>query len=194
MKMIYEMFAIIIVAAVTENLLFARALGADHILERTKSYQTIIRLGVMTCVLSFFGGIIAWLFKFFLKGYAWWPLFRGPSVLISICAVYFLLTLILGRRKVETAQSLPVIAAFNGASLGTVLIAIVSQNTFLQTIAYCLGCSLGLTIGMMLVHSGRERLELCNVPKSFNGLPITLIYIGILSLATYGLIGHQLPT
>ncbi|MDF3004124.1 MAG: putative NADH:ubiquinone oxidoreductase, subunit RnfA [Oscillospiraceae bacterium] len=194
MKAIYEMMAVIIVAAVTENLLFARALGVDHILERTKSYRAIIRLGAMTCVVSFLGGILAWVFKFALKGYSWWPIFRGLSVLLSISMAYFLITVIIGTRKVKTAQSLPVVAAFNGASFGAVLIAILSKDTLLQTIAYCLGCSAGLTIAMMLVHSGRERLELCKVPKSFNGLPITMIYIGILSLAIYGLIGHQLPT
>lgn len=194
MKALYEMLAVITVAAVTENLLFARALGVDHILERTKSYRAIIRLGAMTCVVSFLGGILAWVFKFTLKGYAWWPVFRGPAVLISISAVYFLIVLLGGTRNLHSVHSLPVLAAFNGASLGAVLIAILSKDTLLQTIAYCLGCSAGLTIAMMLVHSGRERLELCKVPKSFGGLPITMIYIGILSLAIYGLIGHQLPT
>ncbi|MEA5136280.1 MAG: Rnf-Nqr domain containing protein [Candidatus Fimivivens sp.] len=194
MKALYEMMAVIIVAAVTENLLFARALGVDHILERTKSYRAIIRLGAMTCVVSFLGGIFAWVFKFALKGYSWWPIFRGLSVLLSISIAYFLISVVIGTRKVKTAQSLPVVAAFNGASLGAVLIAILNKDTLLQTIAYCIGCSAGLTIAMMLVHSGRERLELCKVPKSFSGLPITMIYIGILSLAIYGLIGHQLPT
>lgn len=194
MKAIYEMLAIITVAAVTENLLFARAIGADHIMEHTKSYHAIIRLGAMTCVVSFLGGILAWVFKFALKGYAWWPVFRGPAVLISISAAYFLIAFLSDARKLRPAQSLPVTAAFNGAALGTVLIALLSKETLLQTIAYCLGCSAGLTIAMMLVHSGRERLELCKVPKSFSGLPITMIYIGVLSLAIYGLIGHQLPT
>ncbi len=194
MKALYEMLAVIIVAAVTENLLFARALGVDHILERTKSYRAIIRLGAMTCVVSFLGGVMAWVFKFTLKGYAWWPVFRGLAVLISISAAYFLIVVLTGTRNLHSVQSLPVTAAFNGASFGAVLIAILSRDTLLQTIAYCLGCSAGLTIAMMLVHSGRERLELCKVPKSFGGLPITMIYIGILSLAIYGLIGHQLPT
>ena len=30
------------------------------------------------------------------------------------------------------------------------------------------------------------------VPRAFRGLPILLIYIGILSLALYGLLGHPL--
>lgn len=194
MKAIYEMLAIITVAAVTENLLFARAIGVDHILERTKSYHAIIRLGALTCVVSLLGGVLAWVFKFALKRYAWWPIFRGSAVLLSISAAYLLLVLLVGTRNLRSAHSLPVTAAFNGASFGAVLIAIVSRETLLQTIAYCLGCSAGLTIAMMLVHSGRERLELCKVPKSFDGLPITMLYIGILSLAIYGLIGHQLPT
>lgn len=194
MKAFYEMLSIITVAAVTENLLFARAIGVDHILERTRSYRAIIRLGALTCAVSFLGGILAWVFKFALKSYTWWPLFRGPAVLLSISAAYFLLVVLAGTRNLRSPHALPVTAAFNGASFGAVLIAIVSRETLLQTIAYCLGCSAGLTIAMMLVHSGRERLELCRVPKSFSGLPITMLYIGILSLAIYGLIGHQLPT
>lgn len=195
MKALYEMLAVIIVAAVTENLLFARALGVDHIIERTKSYHDIIRLGAVTCVVSFLGGILAWVFKYALKDFAWWPVFRGLAVLLSISAAYFLIAVLCGgNRKLYSAQSLPVTAAFNGASFGAVLIAILSKETLLQTIAYCLGCSAGLTMALMLVHSGRQRLELCKVPKSFSGLPITMIYIGILSLAIYGLIGHQLPT
>lgn len=194
MKALYEMLAIVTVAAVTENLLFARAIGADRILERTRSYNTIIRLGALTCVVSLLGGILAWLLKSALKAYVWWPVFRGTAVLLSICVVYFLLVTLAGTRNLHTAYALPVTAVFNGASFGAVLIAIVSRETLLQTVAYCLGCSAGLTIAMMLVHSGRERLELCRVPKSFAGLPITMLYIGILSLAIYGLIGHQLPT
>lgn len=194
MKALYEMLSIITIAAVTENLLFARAIGVDHILERTRSYRVIIRLGALTCAVSFLGGVLAWVFKFALKGYAWWPLFRGPAVLLSISAAYFLMVTLAGARNLRSPHALPVTAAFNGASFGAVLIAIVSRETLLQTVAYCLGCSAGLTIAMMLVHSGRERLELCRVPRSFSGLPITMLYIGILSLAIYGLIGHQLPT
>lgn len=194
MKIIVEMLAIITYAAVIENLLFARALGADQILERTRSYRNIIRLGTITCASATLGGIFAWISKYFLGQFTWWTTFRGMVVLISVIFAYFIVSIVMGTRKVRSAQSLPVIASFNGASFGAVLIALLSQETLLKTMAYCVGCSAGLVIAMMLVHSGRERLEICKVPKSFSGLPITMIYIGILSLAIYGLIGHQLPT
>ena len=53
---------------------------------------------------------------------------------------------------------------------------------------------LGNLLAMVLVREGELRLEMCNVPRAFRGLPVTLIYIGLISLAFYGLVGHQLPT
>ena len=194
MKILYELFAVVITATITENLIFARALGVDGIIKRTRSYRNIIRLGLMTCAVSVLGGIFCYFFKHILSQYHWWGLFRGAFVLLSVILAYFIITLLLGLRKLRTEHELPVIGAFSGATVGAVLVALLSTETFFQTIAYCIGCSLGLMIAMMLIHSGRERLELCKVPRAFSGLPITMVYIGILSLAIYGLIGHQLPT
>ena len=49
-------------------------------------------------------------------------------------------------------------------------------------------------LAVIIVGYGLTRLEYCRVPKIFRGVPIALIYLGLLSLAFYGLIGHQLPT
>ena len=54
--------------------------------------------------------------------------------------------------------------------------------------------SLGFGLAVIIVGYGLTRLEYCRVPKIFRGVPIALIYLGLLSLAFYGLVGHQLPT
>ena len=41
-----------------------------------------------------------------------------------------------------------------------------------------------------IVREGRRRLRSKDVPAIFQGLPSSLIYVGILSLAIYGLVGH----
>ena len=84
-------------------------------------------------------------------------------------------------------------AAFNGAVFAAVLLAAADRLSLFQTVVYCLGSAAGLTLAMMLIHSGRERMELSEVPRAFRGLPVTMIYIDILCLAIYVLIGHQLP-
>jgi electron transport complex protein RnfA len=42
----------------------------------------------------------------------------------------------------------------------------------------------------MVLFSGlREHLALCNVPKSFKGLPVALITVGIMAMAFLGFSG-----
>ncbi len=47
-------------------------------------------------------------------------------------------------------------------------------------------------MAVALVRGAQERLQSEAVPATFRGLPITLLYIGILALAIYGFTGHML--
>ena len=44
---------------------------------------------------------------------------------------------------------------------------------------------------VMLVTEAQNRLRSRAIPEAFRGLPITLIYIGVLALAIYGFTGHS---
>ena len=44
---------------------------------------------------------------------------------------------------------------------------------------------------VMLVTEAGNRLRSKAIPEAFRGLPITLIYIGVLALAIYGFTGHS---
>ena len=119
------------------------------------------------------------------------------STLACVCAVFTLLYLV-------TRAWFPRIhyplrrdaanAAFSCAVLGTILIAFSGGYGFVKTVCFAFGSGIGYTAALRLVREGRRRIALSDVPRAFRGLPIMLLYIGILSLAIYGLIGHQLPT
>ena len=55
------------------------------------------------------------------------------------------------------------------------------------------GTGIGFTLASYTVRIAFEHLSSNAVPESFRGFPITLIYIGLVSLALYGVIGHELP-
>lgn len=181
---------------VVENLLFARALGIEGIIEHTRTYRRIARFGLMNTAVTLLGGMMAWAMSHLLEHYAVWNTVKGALTLCCLCVSY-LVVRACGLRIRQTEhgdRGILLSAAFNGAAFGTMLLTISTHLTLIQTLLYSLGCSAGLTGAMLLVHAGRERLEFSRVPRAFTGLPITLIYIGVLSLAIYGLIGHPLPT
>ena len=189
-----QFILIMVAGAVTENLLFARAFGVDRIIDRSRSYKKILSFGLMYCFTVCLGSVFAWEVRSWFETIWWWNDVRGLMVLLCIIVSYFILLCIVGFDRVKSTDSAPVVVAFNGASFGAVFLSIANYQKLLEILTYCLGCSVGITVAMMLVHSGRERLEVSRIHKSFAGIPITMIYIGILGLAVYGLMGHRLPT
>lgn len=54
-----------------------------------------------------------------------------------------------------------------------------------------IGSGLGYVLAVLLVTEARHRLRSKAIPEAFRGLPITLVYIGVLALAIYGFTGHS---
>ena len=52
-----------------------------------------------------------------------------------------------------------------------------------------MGKGLGFMLGMVLCSDVRSRIEGCDAPKSFQGLPITLIAASITSVSFMGFAG-----
>lgn len=94
-------------------------------------------------------------------------------------------------RRAQLLRIVP-LAALNSGVLGTVLVE--------RTQSFTLGQSLGFgpwqrpwlcVLAVLLVTEARHRLRSKAILKAFRGLPITLVYIGVLALAIYGFTGHS---
>jgi Na+-transporting NADH:ubiquinone oxidoreductase subunit E/electron transport complex protein RnfA len=72
-----------------------------------------------------------------------------------------------------------------------VLVAQTQSFTLPQAMGFDLGSGLGYILAVMLVTEAQHRLRSRTIPRAFRGLPITLIYIGVLALAIYGFTGHS---
>ena len=191
-----EVLYTLITAAIVENVLFARAMGTHDMIIHSKTYNGILQYIAGVGLVSLLGGSLSWGLKTLLQEMPIWSLVRWPAVLLSVIIVFAILVLLNDKllHIKGIAYNVFTTMTFNGAAFGIILLALVNMKTFVTALAYILGCSVGLGLAMFLLHSGREHMEYSNLPRSFQGLPITLIYIGILSLAICGLLGHQLPT
>ena len=83
---------------------------------------------------------------------------------------------------------LPLITT-NCAVLGVTINNISDGYNFLESMISPLGCGLGFLLAMVLFSGVRTRLEGKNIPKSFQGIPITLLAASIVSLAFFGFAG-----
>lgn len=83
---------------------------------------------------------------------------------------------------------LPLITT-NCAVLGVTINNITDGYGFLESMVSSLGVGLGFLLAMVLFAGVRSRIENCPAPKSFQGLPVTLVAASIVSLAFFGFTG-----
>lgn len=188
-------FGYAVLALFAQNAIFTRALGVSRLVQLTGDNRTSSLLfGVLLCVTQVLLAPLAW----YLGGLAG-PLGLGASArplvyvgcIALVClAEHLVLQLTNLPRKDQLLRILP-LAALNSCVLGTVLITRTQAFTLTQSVGFGLGSGLGYILAVMLVTEAQTRLSNSQtIPSAFRGLPILLIYIGILALAIYGFTGH----
>ncbi|MEG1858419.1 MAG: electron transport complex protein RnfA [Pseudoflavonifractor sp.] len=83
---------------------------------------------------------------------------------------------------------LPLITT-NCAVLGVTVLNITEGYDFWQSMANSFGSGVGFFLAMVIFSGVRSRIEHCNAPDSFQGLPITLTAAAIVSASFYGFAG-----
>jgi electron transport complex protein RnfA len=63
------------------------------------------------------------------------------------------------------------------------------KYNFLQSLTLGLGSGAGFSLALIIMASIRERLDLANIPKPFQGMPIAFIVTGLIALAFLGFSG-----
>ena len=77
----------------------------------------------------------------------------------------------------------------NSVLLAVILLQQSLSNSFAHALFFGLGTGLGFLFLLLLITCLRERIENENIPGPFQGLPILLISLGMLSMGLMGLAG-----
>ena len=196
MQIAVKMAALLFAAMVTENIVFGRAIGVT--VPEKQRPQDIIKTGCalagIVAISCFFASLISKFVSIDKRVYIE-PVVYTTMISLIFALVYVVVKILGAKKDVDTNHFCKQLATatFNSAVLGIVLI--VTRNSYspIDAVLYGLGAAVGYMVAMLLIRRQRHQTKMLRVPNAFKGLPITLIYIGIISLALYGLIGHQ-PT
>lgn len=190
-----------LLALTAENVLFTRALGVNQLLWAVERPRRMGWFGLLLALSTLLTGLISWTFRSVVLALPLGYISQPVSYILMMAVVYTGVWLFFRygfsgryRERFDKLRRPLEMAVCNMAVLGALTFPSFQNAGFLETIGYGLGSSAGFLLAMVLVREGELRLEMCNVPRAFRGLPVTLIYIGLISLAFYGLVGHQLPT
>lgn len=191
-------FLYAVMAVFTQNAVFARALGVSRLVKLVDDEAVnSLTFCLLLCAVQLFSAPLAYFVnQFWLKDFEYRTYVR-PLVLVVCSAVAFFVLLLLVvtvfhmHRAQEIAAVLPM-ATFNCAVLGTLLISTTQSFTFEQTMGFALGSGVGYMMAVFVVTEAKRKLENEAVPVTFRGLPIRLLYLGVLALVIYGFTGHMI--
>jgi len=117
------------------------------------------------------------------------------SAIAVIAALIQILEMVLNRLFPRLYHALGIylpLLTVNCAILGASLFMVQRDYSFIESAAYGLGAGTGWALAIVALAGLREKMKYCDIPEGLQGLGITFITAGLLSLAFLGIAGVQL--
>lgn len=189
MELAKSMMIILLTGILTDNFVLSKFMGICPFLGVSKTTSGSLGMGCAVTAVMVIATAVTWpLYYFFLV-----PMgltYLNTILFIMIIAVLVqLIEMVLKKYIPALYKSLGVylpLITTNCAVLGVTLLNLDNGYNFLESIVCALGGGLGFMIAMLIFSGVRGRLERCNVPKAFSGMPITLVAASIVSLSFVG--------
>ena len=192
-------------AAFVENLALTFFLGMCTFLAVSKRVDTAVGLGLAVIAVQIITVPVNYLiFEYLLKpgALAWAGLsevdlsFLGlVSYIGVIAALVQILEMTLDRYFPKLYNALGIflpLITVNCAILGGTLFMVERQYDFAQSVTFGLGSGFGWAVALIALAGIREKLRYSDVPDGLQGLGITFIIVGLMSLGFMGFSGIQL--
>lgn len=189
MELAKSMMIILLTGILTDNFVLSKFMGICPFLGVSKKASSSLGMGCAVTVVMIGATAVTYpLYHAFLV-----PMhleYLNTILFILIIALFVQLIEMFLRKFVPPLYNalgvyLPLITT-NCAVLGVTLLNIDNNLSFAEALVNALGGGLGFMLAMLIFSGVRGRLERCNVPKAFSGMPITLVAASIVSLSFLG--------
>jgi electron transport complex, rnfABCDGE type, A subunit len=169
----------------------SKFLGICPFLGVSKKVDTAIGMGMAVTFVMVLASIITWLVQLLLVKLGI-DFAQTIAFILVIAALVQFVEMVIQKSSPTLYQSLGVylpLITTNCAVLGVAILNIQNGYNLIETIFNGLGGALGFTLAIVLFAGIRERLELSDIPKSFEGFPIALVSASLMAIAFLGFSG-----
>ncbi|NLP13875.1 MAG: electron transport complex subunit RsxA [Clostridium sp.] len=188
----YKLMVIVIGALLVKNFVLSQFLGICPFLGVSKKLSTALGMGgAVIFVMTIASGVTRLVYDYLLVPFGLQYLDTIAFILV-IAALVQLVEVVLKRFVPPLYRALGIylpLITTNCAVLGVALLNIKEGYNLLESMVYGFSGGLGFTLALVLFAGVRERMEYCDIPKSFEGLPIALIAAALVSLSFFGFQG-----
>lgn len=194
MELLTEFITTAMAAMFVENAIFSRALGTSVAFYASRNTGNMVGLGLGILYVTTVSSFITYWIDLLLYEQSWYWIVMPLIYAVIISIVYTGSLLLIWRfmpklfRKIKKYVHLSV---FNAAVLGALFLNEVYHASLIGYIGFGIGLSAGFMIAVFFLHIANDRLNSPLVPAAFRGMPVMMVFIGILSLAFYALTGYN---
>lgn len=184
-----ELILLIISAAIVNNVVLSQFLGLCPFLGVSKKVETAGGMGAAVIfVITIASLVTSLIYKFILATLGLTYLQTIVFILVIAALVQFV-EMFLKKSMPALYESLGVylpLITTNCAVLGVTTLNISSGYNYIESLINSFGSGVGFLVAMVLFAGVRGRLETADIPKSLQGLPITLVSASIVACSFLG--------
>ena len=187
-----ELILIFLAAAITNNFVLTLFLGICPFLGVSNKVDTALHMGMATTFVMTLTATIAWVINNHILIRFNLPFLEYVAFIITIASIVQFVEMFIKKASPVLFNTLGVflpLITTNCAILGLALFAVLRDYSFMQSIFFGVGAGAGFTLALVIMAGIREELELAEVPRVFQGAPITMLVAGILALCFMGFAG-----
>lgn len=196
LKAISTFFGYAVMAVFAQNAVCTRALGVSRLVQMAGDNSVGSRMfGALLCALQFISALLGYFVNRLFMGWSFWTYLRPLGMVICSTAAFFVVLFLIVCFRQDGAKDIVAVlpmATFNTCVLGTLLVSTTQSFSLGQSLGFALGSGAGYVMAVHVVRMWRIHAHNEAIPATFRGMPIILLYIGILALAIYGFTGHML--
>jgi electron transport complex protein RnfA len=186
------LFLIIISTVFVNNFVLARFLGLCPFMGVSRKIETATGMGMAVVFVMTVAAAVTWNIQEFILVTFHLEYLQTIMFILVIASLVQFVEMFVRKTSPTLYQSLGIflpLITTNCAVLGVALITVQKGLSFIATITFAFGSSIGFTLALVLMAGIRERLEMADVPKPFKGTAVAFITAGLLSLAFMGFSG-----
>ena len=187
-----EYILIFISAIFVNNIVLSQFLGICPFLGVSKKVNTALGMSAAVAFVMTLATIVTYLIQKSVLDSFGLQYLQTIAFILVIAALVQMVEIVMKKVSPALYQALGIflpLITTNCAVLSVAILVIQKDFTLLESVVYAFSTAIGFGLALTVFAGLREQLELANVPKGMQGVAITMITAGLLSLAFMGFSG-----
>lgn len=181
--------SIFLAAILTNNYILSKFLGICPFLGVSKKLDTAVSMSAAVIVVMVVATAVTWPIQTFLLDRFGLGYLQTIVFILIIAALVQFIEIFMKKNMPPLYQALGVylpLITTNCAVLGVTTLNISSGYNYVESLINAAGSGVGFLVAMVLFAGVRGKLETADIPKSMQGLPITLVSASIVACSFLG--------